>query len=868
VSDNREVRLLERDTQLGALRDYAQEASAGRGRLVLVAGEAGVGKSSLLEELAAGDTQAVWCWGACDGLFTPRPLAPLLDIASQLGGRLEELSGTGAPREELFGALLRQIRDADALTVFAIEDVHWADEATLDMLRFLGRRIRDAKALLLVTYRDDGLSPDHPLRVVVGELATHRTTRRLDLPPLSPRGVADLVEGTGLEADQLYQLTGGNPFYLNEIIRDGVGELPASARDAVLAHVAVLSPEARQVLDAAALFGSRVEPALLDAVAPASPAAVDELLACGVLIGDGARLRFRHEIARLAVEQTIGVHRVALIHRGILDALCASGCDDDARLAFHAEGAGAADLVLLRAPLAARRAAELASHREAVAQYERALRFAAGADARTTAGLYDALAYEESLVDRWDDCAQACQAALVLWREVGDALREGDTLGLLSRAMWRLCRGSESQQAAEIALAVLEPLGPSSELAWAYANLAAERMRRSEPAQAIELARRARELGEALGLPAVISDALNTEGCAASDLSGEWQVMLDQSLEIAIREGLDEQTGRAYANIYAMHCGWLTFAAGEHYFVEGIAYCDEHDISTFGTCLRGQRSVALARMGRWDEAVSVAEQHLLTAGSPVNRFNSLLGLGAVCSRRGDPRAGEILDEISALTESLGEPLWIVQARLARAEARWLEGDRDAAAQEVELAQSAATQADVVTRSEVAAWRYRVLGDSVPGSQLVEPFASQVAGDHAAAARLWDDLSCPYDAALALLDASDEALLREALTRLDLLGAAATARVARQRLRDLGVKSIPSGARATTRAHPAGLTRRETEVLELLVDGHTNDEISGRLFISSKTVDHHVSAVLGKLGVASRKVAAREAVRLGLVGAER
>jgi DNA-binding CsgD family transcriptional regulator len=205
-------------------------------------------------------------------------------------------------------------------------------------------------------------------------------------------------------------------------------------------------------------------------------------------------------------------------------------------------------------------------------------------------------------------------------------------------------------------------------------------------------------------------------------------------------------------------------------------------------------------------------------------------------------------------------------RLARAEAWWLNGRLDAAAREIGLTEAALASCGALSRSEVAAWRHRLSGPAGPQTQLEEPYASQIAGDHVRAARLWDDLGCSYFAALALLDATDEPVLREALARLDGLGAVAAARLARRKMRDLGIKSIPSGARSTTRDNPAGLTRREREVLVLVCDGHTNDEISDRLFISSKTVDHHVSAVLGKLGVASRRVAATEAVRLGLVDA--
>jgi DNA-binding CsgD family transcriptional regulator len=305
----------------------------------------------------------------------------------------------------------------------------------------------------------------------------------------------------------------------------------------------------------------------------------------------------------------------------------------------------------------------------------------------------------------------------------------------------------------------------------------------------------------------------------------------------------------------------------EHYYIDGVAYCDEHDISTFGTCLRGERTRGLDRMGRWDEAAALAEELLARPGaSPVNRLNPLITLGRVRGRRGDASGWRWLDEAAASADSLDEPEWIVLVRLACAEVRWLEGDSARAAREVQLAAAAAQNCGDVLHSEVMAWQHRVTGLVTPECPAVEPYAMQVAGDHVGAAQQWDDLGCPYDAALALLDASDEALLREALKRLDGLGAVAAAGVARRKMRDLGVKSIPAGARATTRENSAGLTRREREVLALICDGHTNEEISGRLFISAKTVDHHVSAVLGKLGVGSRKVAATEAVRRGLVDA--
>ena len=328
-----------------------------------MAGEAGVGKSALVEQLRSDLPDARWSRGACDGLFTPRPLGPLFDLAAQLGGELDgAVPGPRCPRGSVPCSAAPGQR-AGALNVLVVEDVHWADEASVDLLRFVGRRLWDAPVLLIATYRDDGLAAGDPLRIALGDLATQRSTRRVDLAPLSADAVRILAGGTGLDAAELYRLTGGNPFYVTEVVQAGVGVVPSSARDAVLARAARLGGGSREVLDVAALIGARVELDLLTSVAASPLAVLDELLASGLLAEDGGWLRFRHEIARLAVEQAVALHRRADIHARILAALGSLGCGDDARMAFHAETAGNGPAVFRHAPRAARRAAELGSHR-------------------------------------------------------------------------------------------------------------------------------------------------------------------------------------------------------------------------------------------------------------------------------------------------------------------------------------------------------------------------------------------------------------------------------------------------------------------------------------------------------------------------
>src|SRR6266480_2902102 len=438
------MELLERDSFLRTLAEYAGEARQGDGRLVLVSGESGIGKTVLLEAFQRRLTGARWLWGACDGLLTPRPLGPVFDIGSQLGGELADLCHRGAERDRLFAAFLAELDTSAAFTVAVVEDVHWADEATIDLLSFLGRRLGRMKALLLVTYRDDELGGDHPLRMVLGDLATQRATRRMKLPPLSKDAVRALVGQRDVDAAELFRVTGGNPFYVSEIIDAGWPSVPATVRDAVGARLARSGNGTREMVEAAAVVGARVDRSLLSSVLGGPGSRVDECLETGILVPDGTNVRFRHELVRMAVEAAIAPHRKLELHARLLAELERRGDGDPALLAHHADGAGDRQAVLRHAPEAARRSSALGAHREAAAQFERALRFAGDLDVPAMAALHEGAAGEYSLLDRWEEAERALSSALRIRRELGDHLNVGEDLRLLSTTLWRLCRGEES----------------------------------------------------------------------------------------------------------------------------------------------------------------------------------------------------------------------------------------------------------------------------------------------------------------------------------------------------------------------------------------------------------------------------------------
>ena len=341
---------------------------------------------------------------------------------------------------------------------------------------------------------------------------------------------------------------------------------------------------------------------------------------------------------------------------------------------------------------------------------------------------------------------------------------------------------------------------------------------------------------------------------------------MEESLAVALRAKAAAQAGRAYANCYTFYAAQYRFAEGERYWRDGVAYCDDRDITTFATCLRGHRAVALMDLGRWDEAVSLAERVLATEASPVNLLTSQITLGLIRARRGQPDAVEPLDAAVSQADGLDEAEWIAHTRSARAEVLWLRGDQAAAIADLARIRSRVSPLDYVEDAQLSVWEQRLLGEARPASPPPEPWATWLAGDQAAAASRWDVLGCGHHAAMALLDSDRDDHLRDALARFEALGAFASVSLTRAKMRELGLRAVPTGARASTREHPVGLTRREDEVLGLLCVGLTNEEIAQRLVVSARTVDHHVSAVLAKLGVGSRGAAVAQARRLGLMPA--
>ncbi|MEQ6903609.1 AAA family ATPase [Nocardioides sp. YIM 152588] len=859
--------LLERDEQVRAARGYLADAAAGRGRLVYVAGEAGVGKTTFLDHLVAlGGAVPVVGW--CDGSATPPPLGPLADMAPDLP---PDVWPDGASRGEVFAGLLAALREPPGPLPYlvVVEDAHWADEATIDLVRHLARRIHSCRALVMVSYRPEDTAAGDPLRVLLGDTASATGTRRIDLSPLTPEGVARLVAEhdpaeTGGDAADLYAVTGGNPFFVTEALAAGTGALPQTVRDAVLARASRLGEDARRALEVVALAGSRAEADLLDDVLTglvgagrlgAGLGVLDEALERGLVRRSGDDLLFRHELARRAVLAEVPPGRATELHRRLLSALSERGADP-ARLAHHAEEARDRGATVAHARPAGARAAEMGAHREAARQFERALRHADDLPAGERAQLSWDLGYEYYLTSRIDAAVEAVDRARDLWESLGDGVRVGDAWRCESRLQWFAGRNVAALDLAERAVGLLDGSG-SPEEAMALSHRASLAMLASDLTGTREWSDRAFAVLDKLpdaqragaGPTEVRVHALNNLGTmevVAGDL-GSGQRMLVDSLAGARAANLHEHAARAYCNLGSSAVTQRRHEEAHRYLEEGLGYCTDRDLDSWTTYLVGWRARLRLDRGLVAEARADAESVMRGGTNAVGTLEPLLVVAQLAARSGEGDSDAPFARAVAMSEEMGESQRVAPTAAARCEAAWIAGDP---AEAVRLATEAwprvATADCPWLRGQVATW---LAADVVVAGPLAEPYAAERAGRWAEAADWWASAASPFERALALARSGDPAALAEAVRLFDGVGAAAAAQRARALLRAQGAP-VPRATRSS--AHPDGLTAREQEVLGLVERGLSDAAIAEALVISRRTAEHHVASILAKVGVRSRR----------------
>ena len=477
TSGRRTHALLERDHELAVLDECVAAAVRGRGGVVLVSGDAGVGKSALVEALLDTVThrsaEVTVLRGSCDDLVAPRSLGPFEDMAAEGDGELRGLLGTAA-MPDVLPALLALLGRGP--TVAVIEDLHWADDATLDAMRYLARRVGAAPLVLVATFRSHGLAPDHPLTQLLGQLLGGHVMR-LALEPLSVAAVRELSGYPEAEAAEVHRITGGNPFFDTEAVAAGAGTVPTTVRDAVLGRIAGLAPPARALLRRLSVVPGRCEPWLADALAT-GPEALVEAEVSGVLVGEADGVAFRHELARRAVESSLPTTERVAAHRDVLDVLWAVPGVPTSRLVHHAAlGRRYAEPAEI-GPAAAADAARQGAHRQCAEILRVVLEGSPQLPADTAAALWLQRSYSSYVVNRFDAAYAGAEEAVRLADRTGDRSVLMDALPVLARAAM-FARGPEAaraaaQRAVDLSRRETDPVrlaAALTELARAHSNL-------------------------------------------------------------------------------------------------------------------------------------------------------------------------------------------------------------------------------------------------------------------------------------------------------------------------------------------------------------------------------------------------------------
>ncbi|OCX51950.1 hypothetical protein BEL04_18290 [Mucilaginibacter sp. PPCGB 2223] len=864
------MELIERAGFLASLQSKFEYLGSGEGHCVLLGGEAGIGKTSLVKAFCK--TQNGTCriyTGTCDALFTPRPLAPLYDIAWQLKSNLFQGSVDIADRSALFTKFLQELSDPEQETIVVFEDIHWADEATIDFIKFLARRIIHTRCFFILTYRDNEIGLRHPLRNILGHLPPDSFTR-LQLTPLSPQAVDAMAVARGYSGEDVYSITGGNPFYVNEILASYSPGIPDNIKDSILSVYNSLDERTKHIWQTVSVFPAGFEIKYLEKMEPGYSGAIENCLALKVLIPRDGIMFFKHELYRRAIEDSLSPMLRARLNKRILGLFRGDfeQSQQIERIIHHAKHANEYELVVHYAPLAARQAMSAGCHIQAASLYLSAIEYYQGNDKAVLIELYEAYSYECYLTNQIKEAIAYQQKVLGLLEKSGDTEKTGNCMRFLSRLWWFDGNRKQAESFAQQAIDVLDTQPPSVSKAKALSNMSQLKMLSNEIEDCISWGEQAMAMALELNDNETYAHALNNVGTAqmGTRLSHEKGLtLLKQSLEICLKNAYHEHAARAFTNIGNMSLAMKNYAYAKLILEEGISYCEERDLDSWSAYMSSLNAQLKLETGSWDEALCIADSLLQNENQvTVIKIGALTVKGKIKMRRGNPESLQYLSKAKVLAFETMELQRIAPVLASLLEYEWITGKNIIEPDIIDRTLNILKNVDpAFENNELVFWMFKARKKKVQLKDTFEGYHAQNKKQIQNIAALWEGLGCAYEQALILFDGNDVDK-RKAINIIQKLGADAVYQKMKTEMRTSGIKSIPRGIRESTRSNKAYLTTRELDILALLKEGLQNREIAGRLFISAKTVDHHISSILLKLNVNNRIKAVQEAINLEII----
>lgn len=859
--------LIERDGLMTSLRKHFDNVSEGEGHCILLSGEAGIGKTALVKEFCKLHSNTCTIYqGACDDLFTPRPLAPLYDVLWQVNKERWPVPSSHEERSALFASFFQELSTKKGRSLIVFEDIHWADEGTLDFIKFFARRLGQLPCLFILTYRDNEVNTNRPLRNVLGQLPPDSFTK-LALAPLSKQAVIDMAVLKGYNGEEVYSISGGNPFYVNEILASYSPGIPDNIKDSILA---VFERQRESIKNSWRIWSIMPEGLEVDRVAKVKTMFdLEHCFAMNVIIVQNGKVVIKHELYRRTIEESLTPLKKIELNKKMLELFLGSfeAKGEIERILHYARNANERELVAKYAPQAARKAATAGAHKEASRLFLTAIEYFEGNDENKLAEFYEQYAYECYLSNQIKEAITYTEKLLPLWQQKGNIEKAVDTLRFLSRLWWFAGNRTQAEQFARQSIDLLKDRPASCAKAMALSNMSQLKMLSDERDECILWGQQAIEMAKELGNEEILCHALNNVGSAqmvVPSLAQKGKAELRQSLEIALQNSYHEHAARAYTNLASgsVKIKDYFFAAGV--LEDGILYCEERDLNSWNDYMLSWKARLEFEKGNWAAAWNIADPLLKKENQlAINKITVLIVLAKIMMRRGKETLSLLLQAKDLAFETM-ELQRIVPAMVALLEYEWLTGK--AVIEKNDIAQTSALMQHSgidTEKNEFSFWMKKAGRQFVLENDIDERYDTSNVAKAEKAAAFWEQLGCPYEQAIALFEGYEDEK-RKAITIVQDLGAIAVVEKMKLEMKNLGIKNIPRGIRNSTRSNAAFLTEREMEILKLLKGELQNKEIAAQLYISAKTVDHHISSILFKLEANSRHKAVAAAVRMGIL----